>query len=223
MKLTGLVLVAAAMALTTTSAVHAAGSANHKKEAPKLFVDMGAGCAIRITDPFGGHLASNKQSGSTYWTDKPPIKTKISRFILQFYCDDLTMRSKAKVALERGGVYDEKLQRWEAHYASEWDAEGLRPVTTIRALNAVNGSGFYLTQDDTDGDEWRRERYLSFCLFHGTKAMCGGENVMRLEDPKGNLLPYYLKILRSIEFVDPPAASPAPASGPASQDHTLTP
>ncbi|GAB3628662.1 hypothetical protein PTE30175_00774 [Pandoraea terrae] len=218
MKLTGLVLVAAIMASATTAWAQSKATENRKEEAPKLFVDMGGGCAIRITDPFGGHLASAMPSSSGYWTDRPPIKTTMDRFAIRFYCDDLAKTSKEEIALRHGGIYDATAHRWSADYPSEWEAEILRPVTRIDNLDSVNGSGFYKTQDTTFGEEWRRERHLSFCLFHGTKAVCGGENVMRLEDPKGNLLPYYLKILRSIEFIDTLATVPAPASGPASQD-----
>ncbi|WP_148669146.1 hypothetical protein [Burkholderia pyrrocinia] len=90
-------------------------------------------------------------------------------------------------------------------------------LQNVYSLEAVNGSGFYLIQDDRGGDPAQRERYLSFCIFHETMAVCGGEPVMNLSDPNGDLLPYVLEILRSVEFVDTSGSKPVAASVRAAQ------
>jgi hypothetical protein len=75
---------------------------------------------------------------------------------------------------------------------------------TIRVfrLKSKNSSGFISTEDDSMGPEYRRERKMIFCLLHDTQALCGRGYVMRLEEPRSNMLPDALKTLQGIEFVD---------------------
>ncbi|MBN3722849.1 hypothetical protein [Burkholderia sp. Ac-20379] len=139
---------------------------------------------------------------ASYWTEKTPVETQMSKFGINFVCIGLMGQSKEDVAKEYGAVLDGDGRGWVPYFDNEREAGALSEVTTVDNLDAVNADGFYLIQDDLDGDPGQRERYLSFCIFQKTIALCGGQPVMYLGDPKGNLLPYVLEILRGIEFVD---------------------
>lgn len=198
-------------------AAYAADSTFSTIEPSKLVVDMGQKCVISIKDYFKGHLASGMPLNASYWTDKPPVKTLMPKFGVNFVCASLMDKSKEEIARQHGAVYDGKRKKWIPYFDSERDAKLLGEFTKVGNLDAINGSGFYLIQDDRDGDPAQRERYLSFCIFHETMAVCGGEPVMYLSDPKGNLLPYVLDILRSVEFIDTLGVKPVPASVPVAQ------
>jgi hypothetical protein len=52
---------------------------------------------------------------------------------------------------------------------------------------------------------------LDYCLFRAKVALCGhGEVGALIDGPKGDLTPYVLQILRSIEFL--PDTPPGPAA-----------
>lgn len=106
------------------------------------------------------------------------------------------------VANQHGGSYDVKAKKWIAYYEGARDKELLSPGTRIYPLKTVNGNGFARTTDEIIGDPNRRIRFFSYCIFHDTQALCGDGKVMKLSDPKGNLLPYALDVLRTVEFVD---------------------
>lgn len=184
----------------------------------RLAVNMGEGCAISVADVFGGHLASGMTMNASYWTDNPPVKTKIGDFVVNFVCSHVTETSKEQVANQHGATYDNNANSWTLYYESVRDRRVLSSVTHIRSLKAPNSSGFYTTQDDVDGDPKQRVRFFSYCLFHDSQAICGRGQIMRLSEPKGNLLPYMLDILRTVEFVDPAtvkSAGPANAASAA--------
>jgi len=59
------------------------------------------------------------------------------------------------------------------------------------------------TIDDAIGDEDGRQRHLHYCLIKPPKALCGNDDMGYLNaGKKGDLTPYALQILRSIEFID---------------------
>jgi hypothetical protein len=71
----------------------------------------------------------------------------------------------------------------------------------IIELRAKNSEGAIIADDDLIGEPARRSRRLSFCLRKPPVTLCGSsEEVKRLNDPRSNLLPYALLILRSIRF-----------------------
>ncbi|WP_157646990.1 hypothetical protein [Burkholderia ubonensis] len=182
-----------------------------------LVVDMGEQCVIGIKDYFKGYLISGMSLSASYWTDKLPVKTSLSKFGINFVCISLIGKSKKEIARQHGAVYDGHGKKWVPYFESTRDARLLDTFTKVYNLEAVNGNGFYLIQDDRDGDPVQRERYLSFCIFHKAMAVCGGEPVMYLSDPNGDLLPYVLEVLRSVEFVDTSGSKPVAASVPAAQ------
>ncbi len=183
-------------------------------EPSRLVVDMGEQCVISIKDYFEGHLASGMPLNASYWTDKPPVKTSKSKFGVNFVCVNLIDKSQEEIARQYGAVYDSNNKKWIPYFENRRDVKLLEAVTKVHKLDTVNGSGFYLIQDDRDGDPARRERYLSFCIFHDSKAVCGGEPIMNLSDPRGNILPCVLTILRSVQFIGTSASRPESASIP---------
>ncbi|WP_152494914.1 hypothetical protein [Paraburkholderia kururiensis] len=178
----------------------------------RLVADMGQKCIISVKDYFKGHLASGMPLNASYWTEEPPVKTLMPKFSVNFVCSSLMDQSKNEIARRHGATYDRNKKKWTPYFDSERDAKILGKFTTLHSLNTTNGSGFYVIQDDRDGDPAQRERYLSFCIFHETIALCGSEPVMYISDPKGNLLPYALDIIRSVEFIDDSGRKSAPAS-----------
>ncbi|UVE68538.1 hypothetical protein L2Y90_17325 [Burkholderia pyrrocinia] len=195
----------------------ATGSAFSGAKSSKLVVDMGGQCVISIKDYLQGYLAGGMPLNASYWTKKPPVKTSLSKFSVNFVCTGLIGKSKEEIARQYGAIYDGYGKKWIPHFESKRDAKLLDKFTKVYNLEAVNGNGFYLIQDDRDGDPTQRERYLSFCIFHEAMAVCGGEPVMYLNDPNGDLLPYVLEVLRSVEFVDTSGSKPMAASVPAAQ------
>lgn len=186
-------------------------------EPSRLVVDMGEQCVISVKDYLKGHLASGMPLNASYWTDKPPVRTLMSKFGVSFVCASLIDNSKELIACQHGAVYDEDKKEWVPYFESDSDARLLDTFTKVHNLKAVNGDGFYLIEDDRDGDPARRQRYLSFCIFHETRAVCGEEPVMYLSDPNGNMLPYVLDILRSVEFVGTSGSKPVPPGAPVNQ------
>ncbi|HWP20667.1 MAG TPA: hypothetical protein VNO84_16170, partial [Burkholderiaceae bacterium] len=88
-------------------------------------------------------------------------------------------------------------------------------------VRAVNASGWAVGVDDVIGDERYRTRTLYYCIIHTSKAVCGDSKMGLLPEirrnPKHDLTPYALKILRSIEFIDEAAEAARPSSEPASR------
>lgn len=181
----------------------------------RLAVQMGGGCAVSIIDPYHGHFESGMPLHATYWTDKPPIPTKINDFSVNMICEDATGESVDDIATKYGATYDQTAGKWRAHYVDDQDQALLSPVTHIYEVKSTNGSGFARTTDDVVGDTDQRVRSLSYCVFHENRAVCGNGQVMKLSDSKGNLLPFVMNVLRSIEFQDSSAnsgASPTPTT-----------
>jgi hypothetical protein len=126
---------------------------------------------------------------------------------------DITCHAKFhnenEVSTRFGGRFNKNEKKWIPDFgdASENDILELEKVTKTFSLDSRNGHGFYTIQDDLDGEPSRRVRHISYCLFHETNAVCGYGQVKRLVDAKSDMLPYALRILRSVEFTDTPAAT----------------
>lgn len=166
-----------------------------------LSVDMGQpGCAISVINYFHGHLASRMKMTAGYWTDTPPVQSTFDNFGIRFEC---RIGQKFDDAAQIfGAQWDDKKKIWESYFEDDSDRKLLSPVSRVYQLKTPNASGFLRTTDDISGDEDKRVRSYSFCLFHGKAAVCGEGQSMKLEEPKGNYLPAILRILRSVSFVD---------------------
>jgi hypothetical protein len=206
-------LFAAAVTATAKDPTSIASGSNASKE---VIVQS---CHFSITDRFGGAILMPRAENDfrfAGYSATVTVNGRLNQFGFSIACGD-NVTSINVIAARYGATYDANKKKWVAYFGdvSTRDGEILRPATRVGALNAVNGHGFYLTQDDTDGDPLRRTRSLTYCLFHETKALCGHGQVMRLSDPKSDLLPNALTILRSIEFIDTlaPSATSAKPQG----------
>ncbi|QDL56414.1 hypothetical protein [Rhodoferax aquaticus] len=70
-------------------------------------------------------------------------------------------------------------------------------------LDAVNATGYYRVENVTIGEETRRERMFSACLMRTPVVLCASTtNAGALREPKKSLVPYLIKLLQTVEFVD---------------------
>ncbi|MFM0227250.1 hypothetical protein [Paraburkholderia dipogonis] len=167
---------------------------------PVLAVDMGADCAISVIDYYGGHLASGVVANASYWTEKPPVPSTIEKFSLRFKCIDV--QSSDGTALAYGAAWDMRGKRWKPYYEDNSERRLTAPVSRIYQVRSINATGFLRTTDQINGEEAQRVRFYSFCLFNGHKAVCGDGQSMRLREPQRDFLPYILRVLRSLSFID---------------------
>ncbi|MGJ7609156.1 hypothetical protein ACSFA7_32820 [Variovorax sp. LT1R20] len=81
-------------------------------------------------------------------------------------------------------------------------------------LVSVNARGWAVAVDDTVGDERFRQRTLFYCIVRGPKAICGNNEMGYLKDihrdPRADMTPQAICLLRSIEFLED--APPDPLS-----------
>jgi hypothetical protein len=80
-------------------------------------------------------------------------------------------------------------------------AEEIIETTQVYDIKAVNGHGWADTYVYLIGDEQYRQRSMSFCIFHDSKALCGNGKVAYVNEPQGDLTQHALEILRTIEFL----------------------
>lgn len=195
-------------------------------------IDMGAGCRIQLTVPGSARVSGSPEgggSGSVTIENPRRLTTKryIEPFWLPFICHDADPEALSESAPLR---YDAPSQTWQKEmqklYGLYTDPDPsfkrqLDRAVRIYEMKSVNAAGFAFTLDDVIGDERGRLRYFRYCLFRGPKAICGQTDVGLLVDirrnPKHDLTPYALKILRSIEFIDEAATPSSVASQPATR------
>lgn len=163
-------------------------------------------CRFKFTDPFFGYLTDEWY----YARNKIPFG---------FMCYDATDPDPSKPNLADGFSvnFDVKMSRWvsdRSRFESHLTAQGMETEWVKKYADADHfyelttgtATGFAITRDDVIGDESRRERHLHYCLIREPKAICGQGVMGSLEDIKKNpridLTPYALQILRSIEFLD---------------------
>ncbi len=172
-----------------------------------LSVDMGQpDCAISVVNYFDGHLASRMKMTAGYWTDTPPVQSTLGDFGIRFECQIGQQFDDA--AQTYGAQWNEGKKKWDLYYEDANDSKILPPVSRIYQLKSRNASGFMRTTDQINGEEDQRVRFYSFCLFHDKAAVCGTGQSMRLEEPKGDYLPFIMRVLRSVNFVDDRKSDP---------------
>ena len=195
-------------------------------------IDMGTGCRIRLNVPSAARVSGGSHGrGSGSVTIENPLhlsqRTYVEPLRLRFICHDADPEALSESAPLR---YDAPSQTWQKEmqklYGLYTDPDPsfkrqLDRAVRIYEMKSVNAAGFAFTLDDVIGDERGRIRYFRYCLFRGPKAICGQTDVGLLVDirrnPKHDLTPYALKILRSIEFIDEAATPSSVASQPATR------
>lgn len=166
-----------------------------------LSVDMGPPeCAIDIVDFYSGHLESGMPKNASYWTDVPPVRSALEKFGINFECQ--TDKDFIDAAHNFGAQWDADKKRWSLYYEDANDSKILPSVSRIYQIKSRNAAGFVRTTDQINGEEDQRVRFYSFCLFHDKAAVCGTGQSMRLEEPKGDYLPFIMRLLRSVSFID---------------------
>ena len=178
------------------------------------YADLGPGCHVRGEIPFdgimgGSYRAQSEENGGGFSIRKFPKKYGATELQVNMQCfkiDDGRVN-------DGWAKFNEQKKQWEPRFINEEDHLQRHKVTKIYPIQALNSQGFVVTEDDLIGEEWRRDRNMHFCLLRPPKALCGDAPVMRLNDPKSNVLPYVLQILRSIEFIDD-VPSEQPSVGP---------
>ncbi|BEU23213.1 hypothetical protein [Paraburkholderia caribensis] len=166
-----------------------------------LSVDMGhSGCSISVVDFYRGHLESAMIDRASYWSDTPPVRSTIGDFSINFKCN--ANQNVSETAKVYGASWSSAEKYWVPYYGNEDDKKLLSSVSKVYQLRSKNSSGFLRTTDQINGAESQRVRFYTFCLFHDTASVCGSGQSMRLEEPKGNYLPYILRVLRSVSFMD---------------------
>ena len=152
-------------------------------------------CNIRFVDPFFGYLN----------LDEYGLRHKAAVSVRCYEASDTLVNTAWAQPDGRGG--------WKLKgYEDQLD------VMRFYALESINAKGWAVTEEDKIGDEAGRAKRLHYCLVREQKALCGHGDMGYVQDirrhPQNDLTNYTLRILRSIEFVDEPAAAVA-ASAPA--------
>lgn len=178
------------------------GQSTIKTKAKVLTVDMGQpGCVISVVDYYGGHLDSRMKKTAGYWVDVSPVHSTLGKLGVNFECQVGADLDGAAQAF--GASWDSNRKTWRIYYKGD-DEKILSHVSRIYQLKSKNAVGFLTTTDQINGEESQRVRFYSFCLFHEKSAVCGDGQSMKLEEPRGDYLPYILHILRSVEFIEAP-------------------
>lgn len=166
-----------------------------------LSVDMARpGCAISVVDYYGGHLESGMEKNATYWTNVSPVASTLDSFGINFECRINQQFDNAAQAY--GAQWEPSKKAWALYYDDANDRKILPPVSQIYQLKSRNAAGFLRTTDQINGEDSLRVRFYYFCLFRERVAVCGDGQSMRLERPKEDYLPFILRILRGVKFID---------------------
>lgn len=215
-----------ALAWSFSVCVHvAAGEANMPWPTQRLEANLGEGCrfAVTLLGKKGVRVPSDSamtavggdpkyaQGGMVAAPYPAPWKSKSHMTSIRFNlrCED------AREQLESKGLAKFNTQKgiWEKDVSGRFELDGGKlasedyqlydQATRLYNIVAVNSNGYVATEEDVIGDEEKRERRLNFCVFHGSKALCGMGSVAYLADgSKGDLTPYALEMIRSIEFLE---------------------
>lgn len=174
------------------------------------YVNLGPGCHVRGAMPFdgtmgGSYRAQSGENGGGFSIGKFPKKYGATELQVNMQC-----YNSADLHFPKGlnVRFDSTKKIWvkdfsERSYADDAESyKKLDKASRVYNIQAKNSNGYVYTEDDLIGEEWQRDRNMHFCLLRPPKALCGDAPVMRLNDPKSNVLPYVLQILRSIEFID---------------------
>jgi hypothetical protein len=149
-------------------------------------------CPIQITDPYGGELTS-----TGYTLTHPPKKMMFGSLDLEFEC--LSVDDVKNILFAVSGAYDETLGSWRQDMSALLPEE--QSETRTFPIRAANSTGFGKTRDSILRDFQNRD--FAFCLRHPPVVICGKTPHIAGPDYKRtDLMPYALKIIKSIRFVD---------------------
>jgi hypothetical protein len=194
-----LIFTCAVICITLVGMAHAHAAESIKEEKSTVVNSKGKTCPIRITDPFGGKLTES----SYELTGLPYKKTNVE--VLSLYLECASSDDADAVKRFVYAIFDVQHGKWQPDFTSlsQEDLTLLKPVTRIFPLKAINSSGVGVTQDAVTGDPKQRSRAFTFCLRHPPVMLCGSTSTIAYPYyGKSGVMPYALRILDSLEFVD---------------------
>ncbi|MGJ7528435.1 hypothetical protein [Variovorax sp. GB1P17] len=185
-------------------------------------INMGPGCDIRLVDFYRGEAESGLPSKGRYTKIPPPAPSSLKELKLSWIC---ISSDDSRVGFHGMSAPDPYTGQWildwsriigraETQREERWLYRWYGAKYKLIQLKATNSSGYAIidsTQTDAGtlpGKSDMRAQgagpvLLSFCLVRPPKALCGEGHVGQRQDGlKGDLTPYALKIIRSIEFAD---------------------
>ncbi|GAC1418098.1 MAG: hypothetical protein NVSMB6_20260 [Burkholderiaceae bacterium] len=185
-------------------------------------VNMGPGCDIRLVDPYHGKTESGLPSDGGYTKIPPPAPSSLEGLKLSWTC---IFSDDSRVGFHGIAMPNPYTGQWtldwsriigsaETKRGERWLYRWYSAKYKLIQLKAANSSGYAIidrTQTDSEtlptefdkGAQGAGPILLSFCLVRSPKALCGEGRVGQKQDSsKGDLTPYALKIIRSIEFMD---------------------
>ncbi|KAF0843986.1 hypothetical protein FNL37_1421 [Methylovorus glucosotrophus] len=191
----------------------------------RVSVVFGKGCNIAVTLPHTRHGGignggdPDSQEGGMEVNPLPASwKSNMGRMYFSLEC----MNKNDPNLMQPSGVLNSTTNTWgkdpdymrsylttstEAYERNK--AEEIIETTQVYDIKAVNGHGWADTYVYLIGDEQYRQRSMSFCIFHDSKALCGNGKVAYVNEPQGDLTQHAIEILRTIEFLpDVPAVEP---------------
>jgi hypothetical protein len=155
-------------------------------------------CSFRLSDPFSGRVSVDAESTPHSASYSAMINTHAKRPFEPEIRFDCHRNVNASDLSNLAGV-SKKNGKW----IIDFDGDAGAVNTELYLLSGKGWDGAGITQDQTDGDENRRSRAFTFCLVHGTQALCGSDDtVMYLKNPGESALPQIIRLLDSIEFIN---------------------
>jgi hypothetical protein len=177
-------------------------------------------CHFKYKDFYKGFLEDHHSS----YYGKHPFYTS-GTMMLNFSCRPFEESDKGQPAasyaymdidndVNNGAMLDPKTGKWVIHPIEVGPADEEFIQNSVQAkllaksrfggqLDAVNSTGYYRVEKPTYGDEARREYSFSACLMHPPAVLCAlATNAGALRQPKKSLVPYLIKLLQTVEFVD---------------------
>jgi hypothetical protein len=213
--------------LTLASTVEAGGQASQIYPPLKSnVINLGQGCRIRIDLPKGidygvryeTPIEKRETSGGSFWFSlmNPPPNSENWSF--GFICHHIVNYNARGHHME---VWDDKAKRWVLNPVWENDPYLLSETHfRIFQIKTHTAQGWITIYDDFNGEEKIRKRNLQFCVFRNERAICSGEiEAGNLEDIRrqphvDHRVPYILKIVNSIEFLEDAPPPPSSNMGP---------
>ena len=196
--------------------------------------DMGAGCKVSMYLPLGAiNRVGHQDKPYNYYglfgsIDLPKEWNQPSsaRIYFDTVCVDkdspksyhpLLSRYNAETdtwVKDASQIFSEIKEQFGAKEAKE--AVSKTQVYDVKASNAHGWAETYEESEDEMAKFGRTAmRWMKFCVYHADKTFCGGGIVgIAGGNPKDELTPHVLEILRTIEFIDdaPDSSEPAPAT-----------
>ncbi|WP_038488810.1 hypothetical protein [Collimonas arenae] len=178
--------------------VYADSDLTHKTPRELRSEEFG-GCRIKLTDPYDGRLSGNTGPGRldgkfTILYEAKILPSSAERFVPDEIGFPLTCYDIHKNKIQDWAKYDEKKHMWMPRIIEAIESE---PRRFLKAKLIYSNSQRFIAV--TNRDEYQD---MYFCVAQPPKAVCGSTSIMRLNIPKSNVLPYLLKILYSIEFIE---------------------